>query len=483
MPMPSRHWMQQPFRRLPKKRRRPKKPSKTPRGSRRRPTKQRLRQRRRWLTPTLKQVPAVLQKCVLCIWCWPLPPAATLNPIPIADADKKATLEAEAEKLKADALKEAAEAKEAAERKAKEVAEAEAAEYQAAQTAFEHRRIQFEQKKQEKAEAKALAEIELQTMVAKESEEAAKALQQSLGLHRLMSTPLTVFAQLASEQLNDLREARSEFQTKELAEQQEAKMAIGNVELAIERAQYRYDVLKAEYEKEIVQFDIPTMQEKKRMELGDKRFKESCASRATTRANNAADKLHSATMDNNNKRHMIEALEKKIQQSEAAHAQAIRRAEMDGKAKKGAAMRKKHEEEGKIETESKALAAAKLHYHQDRDRFHKSLNSLEHGLNQDTANLHKAARDKEAYERKLLDLHEMQAAQKRQEDQVQREISALKGDVDSIKTRAARTKFLNPESQKKGRLEKNPRSGIDAPTSPPLQHRMDPDHPANAPLP
>lgn len=395
----------------------------------------------------------------------------------MVDADKKAKLELEAEQLKAAAVKEVAEAKEAAERKAKEVAEAETAEYNAAQVAFEHRRIQYEQKKQEHAEAAALAEIERQTALAAENEAAAKELQQSLGLHRLLSTPLTVFAQLASEQLNDIREVRSELVTKELAEQAEAKNTISNVELAIERMQYRYDVLKAEYDKETAQFDIPKMQEKKQMELGDKRFKESCASRATTRANNAADKLHSATMDNNNKRHMIEALEKRIQQMGVQHANAVKKADMDGKAKKAAALQKKREEEAKIEIESKKLASAKLHYHQDRERFHKTLNQLEHSLNQDKSGLHKASRDKEAYERKLLDLHEMQRAQVREERKVEKEIAALKDDVDSIKERARKQKLLTPETGHQ-RGERLPRSGIEAPTSPPLRSRMDPDHPA-----
>ena len=95
----------------------------------------------------------------------------------LADRDVETELAAQAFIF----VKEDVEAKEAAERKAKEVAEAETAEYNAAQAAFEHRRIQYEQKKQEHAEAAALAEIERQTALAAENEAAAKEL---VGLRR-----------------------------------------------------------------------------------------------------------------------------------------------------------------------------------------------------------------------------------------------------------------------------------------------------------
>jgi len=161
-------------------------------------------------------------------------------------------------------------------------------------------------------------------------------------------------------------------------------------------------------------------------------------------------------------------MEKRLRDMASSHSQAVKKAEMEGKAKKFAALEKKAEEEAKIEKEQKALSSATMHYHKDSERFRRTLHTLETGLTQDKHKLQKASQDKEAIERKLLDMHEFAQAQARKEAQIQREIAALKSDVDGIKTRSDRKKLTNPESDLHQRGESNARSGIDAPIPPPL---------------
>jgi len=367
------------------------------------------------------------------------------------EKDKENTELAEQYKIAQEkAIKEQAEAKVAKEALAKEQAEAEEAANAAKEMGFAFHQAAHMKKKKAEAQKKIETEIALQNAIKEQKKKDAEALNKSLGLTRLLATPISVFAQLATEQLNDVREAHSALVTKELSEQAEAKNTISNVELANDREVYRYSTLLSQYTKEVKQFDMDKMTAKHDEELSDKRYKEHAAEKATKRANNAYDRMHSQQMDNNNKRIMIERMEKKIQDNEAKHAQAMKKAEFDGRAKKADALKKKHEEEHKIEVESKRLQAAKSHLNIEMAGHNKTLKTLEQSLQEDKKSLQRAHQRKEETERKYLDMKEEQARRARREIQTQKEIRNLKADVDAIKLRNDKEKILSPSTSHKG---------------------------------